>query len=345
MRGNTFGKLFQVHSFGESHGKAMGAVIDGCPAGVEFSLEHLQSFVNRRRPGFSDFSSKRKEDDSVELLSGVYEGRTLGTPIAMLVYNQDARPSDYEEIKFKTRQGHADDLWKSKYGFADHRGGGRASARETIARVMAGAVAQMLIKSLKPRLNVFSFIKSVGNCQIDALSLNKIMSAPEPQGELDALDLAIPDPNCLFQVKTLLSEARLTGESYGGVIQLVARHLPSGLGQPVFHKLKSDLAFGLMSIGSTVGLEFGDGFQNSSEPGSQFHSENQEHNYSGLRGGMSTGQDLIVNLAFKPVSSVGTVALKGRHDPCVLQRALPIVESMVLLSLAEHLLFARLDQL
>lgn len=170
------------------------------------------------------------------------------------------------------------------------------------------------------------------------------MADSNPLLKLQELDLAIPDPDCLSKVKTLLSEAIPVGESYGGVIQLVARNLPMGLGQPVFHKLKSDLALGLMSIGSTVGIEFGEGFKNSQERGGVFHSANQEHNYSGLRGGMSTGDDLVLKLAFKPVSSKGDVALKGRHDPCVLQRALPIVESMVLLSIAEHMLFARLDK-
>lgn len=344
MGGSTFGKVFQIHSFGESHGKAMGVIIDGCPSGVELSLTRLQSFVNRRRPGFSPFASKRKEEDQVQLLSGVYEGYTLGTPIALLVYNQDARPSDYDEIKSKPRQGHADDVWKAKYKHTDHRGGGRASARETLSRVMAGAVAEMLIQSLQPQLNIFSFIKSVGLFGVSVAATQTIMQHPSPQKELAKLDLAIPDKECLEKVKVLLSEACVSGESYGGVVQLVARGLPAGLGQPVFHKLKSDLALGLLSIGSTVGIEFGDGFKASSQQGTEFHSSQQQHNYAGLRGGISTGEDMVIKLAFKPVSSVGSVARQGRHDPCVLQRALPIVESMVLLSLADHLLSCRLDK-
>lgn len=344
MRGNTFGKVFQIHSFGESHAKAMGVIVEGCPAGVKFCFNSLQNFINRRRPGFSPFTSTRKEQDQVEVLSGVYEGLTLGTPIAMLVYNQDARSSDYQEIKTKSRLGHADDVWKNKYEHVDHRGGGRASARETVSRVMGGAVAEMLIQSLQPKLQVFSFIKSIGSYSSSADAIDKIMSQANPQKELDSLDLAIPDIKCLAKVKSLLTEARLSGESYGGVVQLVVRGLPAGLGQPVFHKLKSDIALGLLSIGSTVGIEFGDGFQDSVESGSTFHDSKQKNNYAGLRGGISTGEDLVLKLAFKPVSSIGSVAKKGRHDPCVLQRALPIVESMVLLSLADHLLYCRLDK-
>lgn len=344
MGGSTFGQVFQIHSFGESHGRAMGVIIDGCPSGVQFSLANLQSFLNRRRPGFSLFTSKRKEGDQAELLSGVYQGYTLGTPIALLVYNQDARPLDYEEIRTKPRQGHADDVWKAKYKYVDHRGGGRASARETVSRVMAGAVAQMLIKSLYPKLEVFSFIKSIGLSSISAVAMEGIMQHPHPQEELGKLDLAIPDRECLEKVKLLLTEASLSGESYGGVVQLVVRDLPAGLGQPVFHKLKSDIALGLLSIGSTVGIEFGDGFQASLQQGSSFHSLGQKNNYAGLRGGISTGEDLVLKLAFKPVSSVGSVARQGRHDPCVLQRALPIIESMVLISLADHLLSSRLDK-
>ncbi|MBE8162809.1 MAG: chorismate synthase [Bdellovibrionaceae bacterium] len=344
MGGSTFGRVFQIHSFGESHGKAMGVVIDGCPSGVKFSLTQLQEFVNRRRPGFSPFSSKRKEADQVELLSGVYEGYTLGTPIALLVYNQDARSSDYDEIKKKPRPGHADDVWKVKYKHTDHRGGGRASARETLSRVMAGAVAKMLIQSLQPKLNVFSFIKSIGLFEISSAATQAIMQHPSPKKELEKLDLAIPDKECLEKVKKLLGDAGVSGESYGGVVQLVVRGLPAGLGQPVFHKLKADLALALLSIGSTVGLEFGDGFKISSERGSEFHSLQQQHNYAGLRGGISTGEAMVVKIAFKPVSSVGAVARNGRHDPCVLQRALPIVESMVLLSIADHLLSCRLDK-
>lgn len=345
MGGSTFGQVFQIHSFGESHGKAMGVIIEGCPSGVKFSLNNLQSFLNRRRPGFSSFTSKRKEADRVELLSGVYEGYTLGTPIALLVYNQDAKPLDYKKIKFNPRPGHADDVWKTKYKHTDHRGGGRASARETVSRVMAGAVAQMLIKSLQPKLNVFSFIKSIGAHNISVAAVKNIMQHPAPQKELEKLDLAIPDKECLKKIKTLLTKASLSGESYGGVVQLVARGLPAGLGQPVFHKLKSDIALGLLSIGSTVGIEFGNGFQDSAEQGSVFHSLKQQHNYAGLRGGISTGEDLILKLAFKPVSSIGSVARQGRHDPCVLQRALPIIESMVLISFADHLLSSRLDKI
>ncbi len=345
MSGSTFGQVFKVHSFGESHAKAMGVVIDGCPSGVKFSLDNLQSFLNRRRPGFSTFTSKRKEEDTVELLSGVYDGHTLGTPIAMLVYNKDTKPSDYKEIKSNPRQGHADDVWKAKYKYTDHRGGGRASARETVSRVMAGAVAQMLIKSLQPKLNVFSFIKSVGPISISDEAIANIKKHSNPEKELRKLDLAIPDDKCLQKVKNLLTKAKLNGESYGGVVELIACNLPAGLGQPVFHKLKSDIAMALLSIGSTVGIEFGDGFEDSMQQGSKFHSLNQQHNYSGLRGGISTGDDLILNLAFKPVSSIGKVALNGRHDPCVLQRALPVIESMVLISLADHILSCRLDKI
>lgn len=344
MKKNTFGNLFQVHSFGESHGKAVGLIIDGCPSGVKFCLKTLQDFVNRRRPGFSLFTSKRKEKDLVHLLSGVYKNKTLGTPIAMMVYNTDARPKDYDKIKTRPRPGHADDIWKNKYKHIDHRGGGRASARETLSRVMAGAVAQMLIKYLAPKLEVISFIKSVGPHCISQNCFDKIIKQKNAKKKLQTLNLSIPDVLCLAKVKKLLTQASASGESYGGVITVVAKNPPAGLGQPVFSKLKSDLASGLLSIGSTAGIEFGAAFKESAQKGSQFHSKKQTHNYAGLRGGISTGDDLIINLTFKPVSSIGFVAKNGRHDACVLQRALPIVESMLLLSLADHLLFARLDK-
>lgn len=345
MNGNTFGKLFQVHSFGESHGKAVGLIINGCPSGVKFCLKDLQDFVNRRRPGFSAFASKRKENDLVHLLSGVYKNKTLGTPIAMMVYNTDARPKDYDKIKTRPRPGHADDIWKNKYKHIDHRGGGRASARETLSRVMAGAVAQMLIKSLEPKLEVFSFIKSVGPYCISEDCAKAIANKKNAKKQLQALSLSIPDALCLSQVKKLLKKASVSGESYGGVITIIAKNVPAGLGQPVFNKLKSDLAAGLLSIGSTAGITFGEAFKESTQAGSQFHSKKQVHNYSGLRGGISTGDDLLINLAFKPVSSIDLVAKNGRHDSCVLQRALPIVEAMLLLSLADHLLFTRLDKI
>lgn len=317
MPANQFGNFFQLSSFGESHGAAMGVVIDGCPSGVPFDLELLQTELDRRRPGTSSAVSARSELDQVEVLSGVFEGQTLGTPIAMLVRNQDARSQDYKEIAKEPRIGHADDTWSSKYGHRDHRGGGRSSGRETVSRVMAGAVAQMFLRQIYPELQVKGEAKRIG--PFESGITNEVMA--------------------------FLEKAKIEGKSYGGTVGLTVKGMPKNLGQPVFHKLKSDLASAILSIGATTGFELGAGFSAVEEEGSEFHSRNDSEVYGGIRGGISTGEDLHFSVAFKPTSSVKDVAKKGRHDPCIVPRAIPVVEAMTWLVLADHELWRRLDQL
>lgn len=333
---NTFGRHFRVTTFGESHGKAYGVVVDGCPSLVSFSEDVIQDFLNRRRPGQFAWQSSRKEKDSFEVLSGVYNGKTLGTPIAVLVGNQDARPQDYEQVKQNPRAGHADDLWKEKYGHYDHRGGGRASGRETLCRVIGGAIASMFLKSTLKNLEVLAFATQIGDIQI-----------PNEQIDINSLkgqsceDTFFPNADLREKVKELLISAKKQGESYGGVVRVRIDGVPKGLGQPVFYKLKSDLTSALMSIGAIYAIEVG--FENDvSLPGSLFHQE-QSH-YGGIRGGLSTGEPIDLKVMFKPTSSIGSVAQQGRHDPCIIPRAIPVIESMIYLVLADHLLAQRLDR-
>lgn len=322
MSANTFGRLFQIHSFGESHGTALGVVIDGCPAGVQFDLELLKFDLERRRPGHQSGVSQRKEADQPEILSGVFEGKTLGTPIAILVRNQDQRSDDYKDIAKAPRAGHADDVWKEKFGHSDHRGGGRSSGRETVARVMGGAVAKMFLKQAAPGLEIISWASKIG-----PIELTRENSKQNPE------------------VEVLLKKAQTEGESYGGQAAILVQGMPQSLGQPVFHKLKSDLAQALLSVGATTGLLLGEGNEDVAlAKGTEFHSEKSQSQYGGVRGGISTGDDLFLEVFFKPTSSLLDVAKKGRHDPCIVPRAIPVLEAMTALVLADHVLWRRLDQ-
>lgn len=314
MSANDFGHLFRVTTFGESHGEALGCVIDGCPAGVPFDLEKLQAWLDRRRPGQNASVSSRNEPDQAEVLSGVFEGKTLGSPIAMMVRNQDARSKDYTLEKVQTRPGHAGDLWQEKFGHSDFRGSGRASGRETVARVMAGAVAEMFVRSQVPQCRVKGTIEQLG---------------PWKGEETEAIQQG-------------LQVAKAEGQSFGGTVSLVIEGAPRHLGQPVFHKLKSDLAAAMMSVGATVGVEFGEGFSSTHQAGSDFHGTAQ--NYGGLRGGISTGDPIGMRIAFKPASTLGKMAKEGRHDPAIVPRAVPVLEAMAWLVLADHLLWRRLDR-
>lgn len=309
MFANTFGTKFRVTTFGESHGPAMGVVIDGCPAGLNFDHELLLRELARRRPGSSNIVSARNEADTPEILSGVFEGKTLGTPIAILIRNQDARSEDYATLANNPRAGHADDMWQQKFGHVDPRGGGRSSGRETVSRVMAGAVAQMLVRSKFPGITV-----AAQAVQIGPLTL--------PQDEA--------------QLENLLVSAKAEGKSYGGVAELRLENVPQGLGEPVFRKFKSDLAQALMSVGATIGVEFGAGFAATQAEGSEFHGSSEQEKYGGIRGGITTGEPILARVAFKPTASVLDVAKKGRHDPCIVPRALPVLEAMSWLVLAEH---------
>lgn len=333
---NTFGKHFRVTTFGESHGMAYGAVVDGCPAGLCFSKEVIRKLLDRRRPGYFPWQSSRKEEDHFEVLSGVYEDKTLGTPIAMVVQNKNARPQDYSEIKVQPRKGHADDLWKDKFGHSDYRGGGRASGRETVSRVLAGGIAQMFLQKSCPKLQILSFASQIGDISLK--------TSPK---EMDNLwskrdsNHFFPNESQFEEVKQLLISGKEQGQSYGGLVDARIKGVPRGLGQPVFSKLKSDLSSALMGIGACSGIYIGP-----IEPpkeGSLFHKE--ETNYGGIRGGLSTGEIVEIRLTFKPPSSIGKVAQSGRHDPCIIPRVIPVIESMIYLVLADHVLAQRLDQI
>lgn len=343
MSANTFGHLFKIHSFGESHGTALGVVIDGCPAGVNFDLARLKKDLERRRPGHQTTVSQRQETDEPEILSGVFEGKTLGTPIAIVVRNQDQRSQDYAAIVAHPRAGHADDVWKEKFGHSDHRGGGRSSGRETVARVMGGAVAKMLLKQLAPQIEILGWSSQIGPFEISANEKEVLLGKKSASEFIDGHTARFPSARAP-EVETLLKAAQTDGDSYGGKAALLVRGMPKSLGQPVFRKLKSDLAQALLSVGATTGLLLGEDNQKiSAAKGTEFHSNLKQTQYGGVRGGISTGDDLFLEVLFKPTSSLFDVAKKGRHDPCIVPRAIPVLEAMVALVLADHILWCRLD--
>lgn len=354
MSASSFGSRFVITSFGESHGVALGIVIDGCPAGVAFDMDLLRQELARRRPGRHGKTvsvvSDREEADAPEVLSGVFEGRTLGTPIAILVRNIDSRSGDYAEIASRPRPGHADDMWRGKFGHSDHRGGGRSSGRETVCRVMAGAVARMLMKQLAPTTRVHAFASRIGPVALDAserLSLDTFFASAGQSGasSIDDFSARMPIGAKNAEVERLLQEAKATGKSYGGVVEIRIENPPPFLGQPVFHKLKADLASAFMSIGATAAVELGDGGDVAAAEGSEFHSRDLEISpYGGIRGGISTGERILFRVVFKPTASVLDVAKKGRHDPCIVPRAIPVLEAMTHVVLADHLLWSRTDR-
>jgi chorismate synthase len=337
MSASSFGSRFVITTFGESHGSALGVVIDGCPANLKFDEELLGKELTRRRPG-GELVSQRKEEDLPEILSGLFEGKTLGTPIAMIVRNKDQKSQDYEAIKNSARAGHADDVWQQKFGHRDHRGGGRSSGRETVARVMAGAVAQMLCKQLAPNLNIKAYSEKVG-----PYALSKTERENVWQEDVDKFTARFPSVQH-EKVKELLTQAQAQGESYGGTAEIRIKGAPQGLGQPVFHKLKASLAQAYMSVGATSGVELGAGSEAGSEKGTEFHKEAQSENYGGIRGGIATGEEILLKVHFKPTSSILDVAKKGRHDPYIVTRAIPVLEAMTWLVLADHLLWMRGDR-
>lgn len=341
MAANSFGQRFVVTSFGESHGAALGVVIDGVPAGVAWDETILSRELQRRRPGQSAVVSGRAEGDQPEVLSGVFEGKTLGTPIAMIVRNADARSEDYKSIAQNPRTGHADDVWKLKFGHSDPRGGGRSSGRETVSRVMAGAVARMVLAQSPIRF--MGFASSIGPFDLSSDDYSRI--TPAVENPADAFVARFPSATRTALVEKLLLDAKAEGRSYGGVAELWIDGLPQGLGQPVFHKLKSDLAMAMMSIGATAGVEFGSGFSSAKAEGSAFHSQAENSAYGGIRGGISTGERLIMRVAFKPTASVLDVAKKGRHDPCIVPRAIPVMEAMAAIVIADHVLLSKTDRI
>jgi chorismate synthase len=348
MSANSFGERLRITTFGESHGTAVGVVIDGLPSGISFNHELLVKDLQRRRPGnssntlSSSIVSDRNEPDVPEILSGVFEGKTIGTPIAIIVKNIETRSKDYNQIKSQPRPGHADYVWKSKFDHVDHRGGGRSSGRETVARVMAGSVAQMFVKALYPTCTITSFASQIGPIQLsteDLVSVKQRFHFPE--------DFIARFPSSRhYEVKELLEKAKTDGKSYGGIAQVWIENCPKNIGQPVFHKFKSDLSSALMSIGSTNAIEFGDGFFAASQEGSVYHSANDDTTkYGGILGGITTGDDIICRVSFKPTSSVLDVAKKGRHDPCIIPRAVPVLEAMAWITVADHILWCRQDRL
>lgn len=345
MAGNSFGEKFKISTFGESHGAAIGVVIDGCPAGHTLDLLHIQQELDRRKPGQSHITSARKETDEFEILSGVYEGKTLGTPIAIIVRNKDAKPADYEYLKEAYRPSHADYTYEKKYGIRDHRGGGRSSARETIARVIAGAIAKQLLK--KKGIEIFAFVKQVGT-----IKLNKHYSELD-LNNIDKNIVRCPDEATAAEMINAIELVKKEGDTLGGIIQCVIKNVPAGLGEPVFDKLHAVLAHAMLSINAVHGFEYGSGFEGASKKGSENNDEwtnesgkisTKTNNAGGILGGISTGDDIYFNVAFKPVATIlktqqsinskgEQISLQneGRHDPCVLPRAVPIVEAMAAL--------------
>ncbi len=345
MSGNTFGLLFTVTTYGESHGPAMGGVVDGCPPGMELAEEDIQVDLDRRRPGRSRHTTQRQEADRVKILSGVFEGVTTGTPIGLLIENTDQRSQDYGAIKDKFRPGHADYTYQQKYGIRDYRGGGRASARETTMRVAAGAIAR---KYLRERLGVEirGYLAQLGPIALDAVDLDAVGDNP----------FFAADPGRLGELEAFMDRLREEGDSIGAKITVVARGLPVGLGEPVFDKLEADLAKALMSINAVKGVEFGAGFAAVAQRGSEHRDEIGPDGFAkndagGTLGGISSGQDLLASIALKPTSSIKApgktidkeghqteIVTTGRHDPCVGLRATPIAEAMVALVLMDHYL-------
>jgi len=339
MRGNSFGEFLSLTTFGESHGVALGAVIDGVPAGIPISLQDFENALNRRRPGQSTITTARREPDAPEILSGVFEGHTLGTPICVIVRNQDARSEDYDPNYLRT--GHADRVWEEKYHRRDHRGGGRASGRETLTRVIGGVVAESI---LPPGVKIVAFTRRIGMFEANEV----------PEGlTREMVDLhatRCPDPAIARQIEDDLLHCKQVGDSRGGVVEIVVDGLPIGLGEPVFRKAKALLPGALMSVGAVVGVTLGDAIEDSSRAGSEFHSSEKRvsdgisASANGLQGGLTNGERLRLRVYFKPASTVGSMAREGRHDPCIVPRAIPVLEAMTALVLADLYLASRLDR-
>ena len=348
MAGNTFGKLFCVTSFGESHGEAIGGVIDGMPAGFDVPWDILKRDIQRRKTGQSKWTSQRQEEDEVRFLSGIYEGKTTGTSIGFIIENKDAKPKDYEAIKELFRPGHGAYTYFKKYGIRDHRGGGRASARETLIRVIGGAFAKAFLQ--QKEIDLYGYVSQIGNLKCDPAHFE--------QSFIEENALFCPDAHLLSAWENLIQAARKEGESLGARVEVVANHVPAGLGEPVYEGLDARLASAMMSINAAKGVSIGDGFECVTSKGSEFRDEMTKEGFlsnhaGGTLAGISTGQPLRVSVAFKPASSIlipgrtlthqgeeTTVLTKGRHDPCVGIRAVPVVEAMMALVLADAMLLS-----
>ncbi|MDJ0717928.1 MAG: chorismate synthase [Prochloraceae cyanobacterium] len=352
--GNTFGHLFRITTFGESHGGGVGVIIDGCPPQLEISEAEIQVELDRRRPGQSKITTPRKETDTCEIISGVFEGKTLGTPIAILVRNKDVRSQDYNEMAIKYRPSHADATYEAKYGIRNWQGGGRASARETIGRVAAGAIAKKILKQVAG-VEILGYVKSVKD------KTAKVDPNTVTISQIENNIVRCPDVKCAEEIIELIEQIKQEKDSLGGVVECVARNLPKGLGAPVFDKLEADLAKGVMSLPASKGFEIGSGFAGTLLTGSEHNDEfyldergdirTATNRSGGIQGGISNGENIILRVAFKPTATIGkqqrtvtkekeetVLAAKGRHDPCVLPRAVPMVEAMVAIVLCDHLL-------
>lgn len=350
MAGNTFGTLFKLMTYGESHGVAIGGVLEGCPSGLTLDTDAIQNELNRRKPGQSAIVTQRKEADEVEFLSGIFEGKTTGTPIGFAIRNTNQKSQDYSHIKDSYRPSHADFVYDKKYGFRDYRGGGRSSARETASRVVAGAIAKQFLKNI----SINAFVSQVGDLKMDkdyrSLDFSLIESNP----------VRCPDPETAKKMEDHIKQVRKEGDTIGGIISCVIKNVPVGLGEPVFDKLHAELGKAMLSINAVKGFEYGSGFEGVKMRGSQHNDpfnadgSTKTNHSGGIQGGISNGMDIYFNVAFKPVATViqayetidsagNTVQAqgKGRHDPCVVPRAVPIVEAMAALVLADYMLINR----
>ncbi|HVZ73935.1 MAG TPA: chorismate synthase [Polyangia bacterium] len=356
MAGNTFGSLFRVTTFGESHGPAVGVIVDGCPPRLPITVEEIQRELDRRRPGQSHITTQRREGDVVEILSGVQDGVTLGTPIAMMVRNEDQRGGDYEEMRTKFRPSHADFTYEKKFGVRAWQGGGRSSARETVGRVAAGVLARKVL-ALAGDIQLVAWVQRVQDLEA-AVDAAKVTVA-----EVDANIVRCPDAAMAPQMIALIDQARKAGDSLGGVVEAVARGVPVGWGEPVFDRLEADLGKGMLSLPASKGFEIGSGFAGTRLLGSQHNDpfydaggkvRTRTNRSGGVQGGISNGEDIVLRVAFKPTATIlkeqatvdidghdTTIKARGRHDPCVLPRAVPMVEAMMALVLADHFLRQR----
>jgi len=353
MPGSTFGKLLKISTFGESHGEAIGGVLDGFPAGVKLNLDLVQKQLDRRKPGQSRISTQRKESDTLQILSGIYEGQSTGTPIGFIIPNHDAKSKDYDHLKDNFRPSHADRVLHQKYGHRDYRGGGRSSARETAVRVAAGALVNQII----PQVKIRAYVSSVGGINLD----------PNKPLDLDRIDdhsTRCPDPEMAQQFEDEILNARKAGDSLGGIITCRIKGVDAGWGEPVFDKLHADLAKAMLSINAVKGFEIGEGFAAAAMKGSEHNDvysdagERLTNHAGGVEGGLSTGEEIYFRVAFKPVATIMrdqsglnkngeqvNIKGKGRHDPCVVPRAVPIVEGMTALVLADHFLLNRTSKI
>jgi len=351
--GNIFGQAFKITTWGESHGDAVGVIIDGCPPGIQITAEEIQADLNRRKPGQSEISTQRKEGDQAEITSGIFDGQTLGTPISIIVWNTDAKGKDYEHMKDVFRPSHADYTYQAKYGIRNWKGGGRSSARETIGRVAAGAIAKKILKQMF-NTDIFAYVSRIHNISSEEFT-HELTSV-----EIESNIVRCPDPIAAEKMINAIKSARKNGDSLGGIVNSVIYRAPVGLGEPVFDKLEADLAKGILSIPACKGFEIGSGFDGTFLTGSQhndqFYIDNgnirtHTNNSGGIQGGISNGENITISAAFKPTATImksqKTVDIfgnevelqgRGRHDPCVLPRAVPIVEAMISLVLIDHAL-------